>query len=80
MNIPTKQLKKVTEIIEEPLMQIWNNEIIDMKFQTKLKYADITPIFKKLECIIVNNYRPVSILPLVSKIFERIMQKQIISS
>ena len=56
MNIPTKQLKKVTEIIEEPLMQIWNNEIVDnMKFPTKLKYADITPIFKKLECIIVNN-------------------------
>ena len=80
-NITTKQLKKVTEIIEEPLMQIWNNEIIDnMKFPTKLKYADITPIFKKLERIIVNNYRPVSILPVVSKIFERIMQKQIISS
>ena len=80
-NIPTKQLKKVTEIIEELLMQIWNNEIIDnMKFPTKLKYADITPIFKKLECIIVNNYRPVSILPVLSKIFERIMQKRIISS
>ena len=74
MNIPTKQLKKVTEIIEEPLMQIWNNEIVDnMKFPTKLKYVDITPIFNKLECIIVNNYRPVNILPVVSKIFERIM-------
>ena len=59
-------------------MQIWNNEIVDyMKFPTKLKYADISLIFKKLECIIVNNYRPVSILPVVSKIFERIMQKQI---
>ena len=57
-------------------MQIWNNEIVDnMKFPTKLKYADITPIFKKLECIMVNNYRPVSILPVVSNIFERIMQK-----
>ena len=72
MNIPTKQLKKGTEIIEEPLMQIWNNEIVDnMKFPTKLKYADITPIFKKLECIIVNNYRPVSILPVVPNILER---------
>ena len=59
-------------------MQIWNNEIVDnIKFITKLKYADIIPIFKRLECIIVNNYKPVSILPVVSKIFERIMQKQI---
>jgi hypothetical protein len=77
MDIPAKQLKQVIQIIVEPLMQIWNNEIIDnRKFPTKLKYADITPIFKSLESIIVKNYRPISILPVVSKIFERIMQKQ----
>ena len=44
------------------------------KFPSKLKYADITPIFKKLECIFVKKYRPV---PIISKIYERIMQKQI---
>ena len=42
----------------------------------KLKLADITHIFKMLETIFVENYRPVSILPIVSKFFERIMQKQ----
>ena len=37
MNIPPKQLKQVTDIIVEPLMQIWNNEIIyNLKFPTKL--------------------------------------------
>ena len=37
MNIPTKQLKQVTDVIVEPLMQIWNNEIINNpKFPTKL--------------------------------------------
>ena len=78
MNIPVKQLKQVIDVIVEPLMQIWNNEIVDNKtFPTKLEYADITPIFKGLECIVVKNYRPVSILPVVSKIFERIMQTQI---
>ena len=77
MNIPSKQLKQVVDIIMEPLMHIWNNEIIDnQKFPTKLKLADITPIFKRLESILVKNYRPVSILPVVSKIFERIMQNQ----
>ena len=59
-------------------MEIWNHEIIDdKKFPSRLKYADITPIFKKLERIFRENYRPVSILPVVSKIFERIMEKQI---
>ena len=77
MNIPAKVLKQVKDIIGEPLMQIWNNEIIDnKKFPTRLKYADIAPIFKKLESITVKNYRPVSLLPVVSKIFERVMEKQ----
>ena len=59
-------------------MDIWNIEIIDnKKSPSKIKYADLTPIFKKkLECVLKENYRTVSILPVVSKIFERIMQKQ----
>ena len=77
-NIPAKQLKLVEDVIAEPLMLIWNHEIIDNKtFPSKLKCADLTPIFKKLECILKENYRPISILPVVSKIFERIIQVQI---
>ena len=79
LNIPAKHLEQVAEIIVKPLMQIWNNEIVDnKKLPIKLKCADITPIFKKLQCILLENYRPVSILPVVAKLFERIMQKQII--
>ncbi len=77
MNIPTKILKQVIDIIAEPLMQIWNNEVIENhKFASKLKLADIAPIHKKLETIFVKNYRAISLLPVVSKIFERIMQNQ----
>ena len=77
MNIPVRHMKQVIEIIVEPLMQIWNNEIVDgHKFPTTLKCADIAPIFKKLDRILLKNYRPVSILPVVSKIFEKIMEKQ----
>ena len=46
--ISAKQLKQVEEVIVEPLMQIWNKEIIESKkFPSELKCADITPIFKK---------------------------------
>ena len=39
MNIPAKQ---VAETTAEPLMQIWNNKVIDNeKFPTKLKYAEV---------------------------------------
>lgn len=75
MNIPAKQLKEVCNVICEPLMNIWNEEVIKNKiFPHKLKLADISPIFKKLQNTLV--VRPVSVLPVVSKIFERIMDKQ----
>ena len=38
---------------------------------------EVTPIFKKEDSTNVKNYRPVSVLPVMSKVFERIMQKQI---
>ena len=77
LNIPTKMLKEVKDEVAKPLAQIWNEEVIrNKKFPSKLKLADITPLFKKLETVLKENYRPVSLLPVVSKIFERIMQKQ----
>ena len=79
MSIPAKHLKQAVNIISEPLMVVWNAEIVkNKKFPKELKLADVSPIFKKLETILVKNYRPVSILHVISKIFERIMQKQIV--
>ena len=39
--------------------------------------ADITPLFKSDEKILKNNYRPVSILPTVSKIYEQCLYDEI---
>ena len=70
MNIPTKQLNDTINIVSETLMHIWNEQIVkNMEFPAKLKLADISPIHKKLESISKENYRPVSVLPTVSKIF-----------
>ena len=77
MNIPVKRLKEVVDIVAQPLTDIWKVEIVQgMKFASQLKLADITPLHKKLETINKENYRPVSLLPVVSKLFERLMQKQ----
>ena len=77
MNIPIKRLKEVKDIVAEPLTQIWEVEIVgERKFDRQLKLADIAPLHKKLENIFVENYRPVSLLPIISKLFEKIMQKQ----
>ena len=77
MNIPTYILKNVVKIVSPTLCTIWNNQLIkNSDFANTLKLADVYPIHKKLEQISEKNYRPVSVLPVISKIFERIMQKQ----
>ena len=76
-NIPTKMLKSSSEICTVALKNIWNSEILqNFHFPSKLKLADITPVYKKKDPTLVENYRPVSVLPSVSKIFERTIQKQ----
>ena len=80
MNIPVNVLKETVDIVAQPLADIWKFEIIlGRKFSSQLKLADITPLHKKLESIKKENYRPVSLLPVVSKLFERLMQKQMIA-
>ena len=65
-NIPPKQLKQRVDITCGPLMRIWNEEMVQRKdFSQRLKLADLTPIFMKLEKISVANYRHVSILSVV---------------
>ena len=76
MSIPPKQLKEVVDVVAKPLQGIWNGEISTRKFPSKLKLADVSPIHKKLQKIVKGNYRPVSVLAVVSKIFERIIDKQ----
>ena len=46
-------------------------------FPSNLKNADITPLFKKLDRLLKSNYRPVSILPTLSKIYEKLLYRQI---
>ena len=46
-------------------------------FPSNQKHADISPVFKKGDHLVKSNYRPVSILPALSKIFERLLFSQI---
>ena len=78
MDIPPERLKDVIFVVSDFLRDIWNVEILQAhKFSTKLKFSDLAPIHKKLDTIFKKNYRGVNILPIVSKIFERIMDKQV---
>ena len=59
--------------IVKPLMIIFNNCINDGVFPLCWKKANITPIYKKGEKCIISNYRPISILPICGKLFEKMI-------
>ena len=77
-NIPPKILKCAASSICHPLTTIINKMIDTNKFPSELKRAQVTPIFKKDDPFIMKNYRPVSILNSTSKIFEKILNKQLL--
>ena len=75
-SIPPKILKENIDIFCNPLTAIINSGISNSTFDQGLKLADITPIHKTDGTTDKTNYRNVSLLPVVSKIFEKIMQSQ----
>ena len=72
-----KHLKLAIEMVSDPLTYIFNLCVSRNEFPTGLKHARVIPIFKKGNPNETGNYRPISILPLVSKIFERLFAAQI---
>ena len=70
-------LKDNSDICAPILTNIFNSCINNGVFPDQLKLADITPIFKSVDSMAKKNYRPVSILNSVSKLFEKLIQKQL---
>ena len=76
-NIPPKILKNNSDICSEPLQEIFNNCIGNSNFPDELKCADVSSLHKQKESTVKKNYRPISVLPTVSKVFERLLVKQV---
>ena len=76
-DIPTKILIGSNDIVSEHLSSIYNTSKNNQEYPLSLKIADVTPIHKAKERILLKNYRPVSLIPIISKLFERKMFDQI---
>ena len=75
--IPIKIVKENVDIIFHFLYHNFNNSLSWSTFPAGMKYADVTPIYKKDDKTDKTNYRPISILPNLSKVYERLMYNQI---
>ena len=78
-DIPTKIIKENSDIFSSFICESINNSIKSSIFPSCLKHADVTPLHKKCNKSLKENYRPVSILPILSKVVERSIFKQISS-
>jgi hypothetical protein len=75
--ISSNLLKKIIPSIVVPLVHIFNKSLSTGVVPNNLKVAKVIPIFKSGDKYSFNNYRPISILPAISKILEKIVYKRI---
>ena len=76
-DIATKIIKQMSNIFADFILSSFNQSVANSIFPSSLKNADITPVFKKGDRNLKDNYRPVSILSSISKIFVPCMFQQI---
>ena len=76
-DMPVRVVKENAEYFAEIICSQFNQSINSSKFPLPFKLPNITPVVKNESRNHKNNYRPVSILPLISKVFEKIMNKQL---
>ena len=72
-NISTKIVKASIVNIINPLTHIINLSLNSGIFPDELKIANVIPVYKSSEADKLQNYRPISLLPAISKVFEKII-------
>ena len=72
-SVPVFVFKKISHIVSPILAKLINKSFSDGIFPCSLKNASVIPVFKGGSRDTLSHYRPISILPLLSKIFEKAM-------
>ena len=76
-NISGRMIELCGDTLSPPLSIIFSNIFETGIFPSLWKSANVTPVHKKDSKQIVKNYRPISLLPIFAKVFERILFVQI---
>ena len=75
--ITANNIKCITDHIAAPLTHIVNLSFEQGIFPEELKTASVTPLYKAKDPMLFNNYRPISLLSVFSKIIERLMYNRL---
>ena len=77
-NLPVRLIKDASDFIVKPLSYIFNQSFLTGKFPDALKVAKVTPVYKKGPKDAPGNYRPISVLPVLAKVFEKLMNGRLL--
>ena len=69
--IPARILKECANQLAPSLCELFNKSLRFGQFPSQWKHANVVPIFKKGDKELVSNYRPVSLLSVLSRVFWR---------
>ena len=72
-------IKQLKDQLVQPLTFLINQSIRESIFPNDLKIAKVIPLFKKGDKELIDNYRPISLLPVISKIYERVLFNQLMT-
>ena len=75
--ISSELLKLISNDIADSITLTINQSLKSGIFPNQLKIAKVTPTYKKDNKKIISNYRPISVLPVVSKVFETVIHEQL---
>ena len=76
-NISPKLLKALSSSFSNALSYLFNSCMLSGVFPDELKIAKVIPLYKSGSSNLMSNYRPISILPTLSKIFEKLIHSRI---
>ena len=70
-------LKKLIDVLTKPFHMLFNRSLLEGVFLVDMKLADVVPLYKSGSHFILTNYRPISLLPTISKLLEKVVYKTV---
>ena len=77
-NLSVDIIKNCSTQLARPLSIIFNKSIENGTVPDELKVAKIIPIYKSEDKKLISNYRPISVLPVFSKILEKVLYNRLL--
>ena len=75
---PVKLLRLAKSVISIPLAETFNQSVLTGVYSAKLKYAKVIPVYKGEDETLPENYRPISLLSIYNRLFEKLLYRRLI--